>query len=134
MIKKICRIIVLVQILSLTTLRADDPDPHFETKGYLITKDSWIFSPEKAKDIRNRLIDLDSALKNIESYKNSLQLEKEMQDIQDKKIKLLVDQNDQLSKSLAASQSVNNIERFVWLSLGIVISGIAVYGMSQIHK
>lgn len=121
-------------MLSLTTLHADDTDPHFETSGYLVTKDSWIFSPEKAKDIRNRLIDLDSALKNIESYKSSLQLEKEAQDIQDKKIKLLVDQNDQLSKSLAASQSVNNIERFVWLSLGIVISGIAVYGMSQIHK
>lgn len=133
MIKKVCKIVLIAQILSLP-IYADDTDPFFAQHGYVLLKDSWVFSPEKAKEVRNKLIDLQTAQKQNESYKTSLQLQQDMLDLQDKKTKLYSDQNDKLAQSLQSERSMSNFERLVIFGLGIaatVFAGFAIKKAGQ---
>lgn len=127
------KILLFVHLMSIFSLKGES-DPYFATKGSLLPADSWVFSPEKAKITRDKLIDLDTALKINESYKTSLGLEKEMQDIQDKKIKLLLDQNDTLAKSLLAERTVTSWERIGYFVLGIAATVFAGYAIRQAGK
>lgn len=126
--KTICKLILAAQLLSLPTY-ADDTDPFLASKGYTLTKDSWVFSPDKAKQVRDKLIDLETSQKQNESYKISLQLQQDMLDIQEKKVKLYSEQNDSLAKNLEAERTVNNWQRLLYVGLGaaaVVLGGMAI--------
>lgn len=116
MIKHLTLICFIISSLSVA-----ETDPHFENRGYTLLQDSWVFSPDKAKEVRNKLIDLDTYSKLNESLNKSIELYKKNETINDNKINLLIEQNDKLAKSLLASQSLNNWERF-----GLVLLGIAM--------
>lgn len=113
------KIICLLLIHSFVNIKADT-DPFFAQKGYTLLQDSWIFSPAKAKDVRDRLIDLDTYQKLNESLNKSIELYKKNEVINDNKINLLIEQNDRLAKSLLAERTVGGWERFGYFLLGIV--------------
>lgn len=125
--------ILIAQILSLP-IYADDTDPYFAQRGYTLTKESWIFSPDKAKEIRDRLIDLQTAQKLNESYKTSLQYQQDIQDIQEKKVKLYADQNDSLAKSLQDERTVSNWERGFYFGLGIAATVLAGFAITRVNR
>lgn len=128
--RNISKLVLLSFILTLP-IYGEDSDPYFANRGHLLPKDSWVFSSEKAKDVRDRLIDLDVARKSIESYKTSLDLEKGMQEIQDKKIKLLVDQNDNLAKNLTAERSLSSWEKALYFFGGIAATVLAGWAIKK---
>ena len=111
-----------------------ETDPYFANKGHTLTQDSWVFSPDKAKDVRNRLIDGETYQKLNESLNKSIELYKSNDEIQQKKVNLLLEQNDVLAKRLNESQSLNNWEKFGLFVLGIaatVGAGIAIKKAGQ---
>lgn len=111
-----------------------DTDPYYAAKGYLLPADSWVFSPDKAKEVRNRLIDLETATKMNESYKTSLDLQKDMATIQEKKVSIVLEQNDQLAKSLQAERTVTGWERIGYFALGIAATVFAGFAIRQAGK
>lgn len=125
--------LVLVCFL-VCNLVIGETDPYFANKGHVLTQDSWVFSPDKAKDVRNRLIDGETNLKLNESLTRSIELYKSNDEIQQKKVNLLLEQNDVLAKRLNESQSLNNWEKFGLFVLGIaatVGAGIAIKKAGQ---
>ncbi len=105
----------------ISSLTIAETDPHYETRGYTLLQDSWVFSPSKAKEVRDKLIDGETYQKLNESLNKSIELYKSNEQINNNKINLLIEQNDKLAKNLLASQSLNNWERF-----GLVLLGIAM--------
>lgn len=123
----------LAILLICSTVLAET-DPHFESKGYILTQDSWVFSPEKAKSVRDRLIDLETETKIRQSLEKSVELYKSNEQIQQNKINLLLEQNDKLAQRLNDSQSLSNWEKFGLLFLGIaatVGAGFAIKKAGQ---
>lgn len=125
--------LVLICFL-ISNLAIGETDPHYEQKGYILIQDSWVFSPEKAKSVRDKLIDLETTSKINESLQKSIELYKSNDQIQQNKINLLLEQNDKLAVRLHDSQSLNNWERFGLFMLGIaatVGAGLAIKKVSQ---
>lgn len=114
--------ISLFLILSFCINAIGETDPHFEIRGYTLLQDSWVFSPNKAKEVRDKLIDLDTYQKLNESLNRSIELYKKNEVINDNKINLLLEQNDTLAKNLMAERTVGNWERFGYVLLGIVMT------------
>jgi len=113
---------------------ADETDPFFGEKGTILQKDAWVFSSKKTKEIRDRLIDLDTQTKLNESLNKSIDLYKSNDQLQQNKINLLLEQNDKLAQRLNDSQSLNNWEKFGLFVLGIaatVGAGIAIKKAGQ---
>lgn len=109
-------------------------DPHLEQKGYVLIQDSWIFSPDKAKDVRDRLIDLDTNNHMIDSLNKSIDLYKANDAIQKDEITTLLDQNDKLAKSERSTRILSDVEKVGIFALGIattVFAGWAVKKVSQ---
>ena len=117
-----CSLIKHLILISLcaSQIALCDTDPHFEAKGYTLLQDSWVFSPAKAKDVRDRLIDGDTFQKLNESLSKSIDLYKKNETINDNKINLLLEQNDKLAKSLLAERTVGSWERFGYFLLGVI--------------
>lgn len=130
MMKKISLIILL--FFSFNVLA--DTDPYYASKGFALPQDSWVFSPGKAKEVRNKLIDLETNLKLNESLSKSIELYKANEQIQQNKVNLLLEQNDKIVQRLNDSQSMNNIERIGLFLLGIIATVGAGYAIGQIHK
>lgn len=93
-----------------------------------------LFPQEKAVDARNAIIERDS-LKAINlSLDNSVKYYQENSGKDAEKIKLLMDRNDQLSKNLNDERTVTNWERIAWIAAGVVLTGVAFYGLHAVSK
>ncbi len=126
--KLICLIFILVQ----TNVNADDP--FYAQRGHVLAQDSWVFSPGKAKETRDKLIDLDTYTKLNTSLEKSLDLYKSNETIQQNKINLLLEQNDKLAKSLYDERTVTGWERFGYFALGIAATVFAGWAIGQARK
>ncbi len=89
---------------------------------------------DKAREIAVIKETADTNVKIIQSYKISLDLQKDIIERQDNKVKILLDQNDNLAKNLASARQVSDIERIVWVSLGIGAAVLAGHAISQASK
>lgn len=123
---RLCSLVISISLALNVPVYCDDPS--FQQKGYKLTQDSWIFSPDKAKDVRNRLVDLDTEKQLNESLNKSLSLEQSMNKIQDDKITLLLKQNNDLVQSVDQNRGMNDWSKILWFTLGVVVSGLAIYG------
>lgn len=118
----------------LCQISIGETDPYLGAKGHILPQESWVFSPEKAKSTRDKLIDLQTTEKINESLNKSLDLYKSNEQIQQNKINLLLEQNDKLALRLGESQSLNNWEKFGLFVLGIaatVGAGFAIKKAGQ---
>lgn len=125
---------ITLYCLILSSLSLADTDPYLATKGHVLPQDSWVFSPNKALDVRNRLIDLDAQLKINDSLNKQIDLYKGVNDIQNTNLNLVMQQNDRLAKSLNDDRAMTNYERIGYFILGVVATGVAFYGLKQISR
>ncbi len=89
---------------------------------------------DKAKELAVIKETADTNVKIIQSYKLSLDLQEDIIKRQDNKVKILLDQNDNLAKNLASARQVSDIERIVWVSIGIGTAVLAGHVISQAAK
>jgi len=122
---------LIVTLLLIPTLVFADTDPSFQNKGYTLTQDAWIFSPEKTKEVRDKIIDLHYAEKNVESLKKSLTLQQEIYIIEQDKTKLLLERNDALAKSLNETRSMSDLQKFGWFALGVIGTVLTIYAVRK---
>lgn len=120
--KLFCIILITTQICAIA-----DTDPYFAQKGQALTQDSWVFSPAKTLETRNKLIDLETALGQIESYKKTIKSYQESEELSKKQLDLSMEQNDKLAKSLSSERTMTSLERIVWVFFGIAATVGAFY-------
>lgn len=121
----------LILLLLIPSLLLAETDPYLGQKGHVLPQDSWVFSIDKTKEIRNKLIDLETEQKLNESYKKSLTSMQELYIIEQDKTKVLLEHTNSMAKSLSSSQSMSNVERFAWFALGALATTAIVYGVRR---
>lgn len=108
----------------ITYIEKDKPAPY---EGY-------IFTIDKTKDTRIKLLERDTFQGLNVSLTTTNTFLQQNSDFKDKQIKLVQDRNDQLSQALKDSQSSSNLEKILWFSLGVVGTGLAVWGVKEITR
>lgn len=92
-------------------LKKDAPAPF---SGVLITH-------TKAQEIEKDLIDLDGTKSLNDSLQKSLDISQKNYTIETQKTAVLLNRNDELAKQLKSSESTTNVERVVWVVIGVAI-------------
>lgn len=112
----------------------------FAQEAVMIKKDERapfegvLFPLDQANKMRYKLIECDIKIQLNESYERTVKLYKQNETYQDNKVNLLLKQNDELSKSLTESKSVSDFQKILWFGLGVIATGLAVYGAKQISR
>ena len=125
---------LLITLISLTSLsiyaqdaialKKDEPAPF---AGVLLNNSKAQELYRKSEELKlNKLI--------MESYDKSLALKESSIKINQDSIDVLLKRNDDLSKQLNSSRSMNNWERIGWFGLGVIISGYGIYVSSKIVR
>lgn len=101
---------------SVLLLEKDIPAPY---KGYL-------FPEEKVLQLRKDLLQLDTYKSLLDSYDRSILLYQNNELILNKKINLLLTQNDVLVQSAYNAQDRGNLENWIWFGLGMLVTGVGI--------
>lgn len=108
----------------VTYLDKNQPAPY---EGYLFTTD-------KAKDTRIKLIERSTFEGINQSLVKTNTLLQTNSDLKDQQIKIVMDRNDDLSKSLKDAESTSNWERIIYFGLGVLATSAAFYGAKKISQ
>lgn len=94
----------------------------------------YLFTDEKTKDTRIKLLERDTLQELNQSLEKTNTLHKQNSTLKDEQIKIITEQNTNLAKTLREERSTSNWERLLWFSLGVVGTGLAVRGIQEITK
>jgi hypothetical protein len=89
-----------------------------------------LFTDEKAADIRNDLLEGDKNKLLLETEKHRTERLLTIGKMKDEEIELYRTQNQRLLKTNDRSDTVN----MLWFGLGIVVTGMAVYGAGSLAR
>ena len=92
--------------------------------GLLLTED-------KANEVYN---DIKKYKLLNESLEKSVILYKQNEELYDKKVNILLEQNDKLSENLLQARTTSNWEKILWFGLGFLSVGLGIYGVKAITK
>jgi len=120
----VCSIFSFVVAADPVYLNKDDKSPY----------SGLLFTEQKANEIRRELLDKDYLKLQNDSLNRSLDLYKANEALYGQQKQLLLDQNDKLAKSLYQERNLTNWERVGFFVLGITVTGLAIYGASQLAK
>lgn len=109
-------------------------DVQYLSKDQKAPFEGFLFTASKASELKDAVIERDNyKLINL-SLEKSLELEKKNSELQNQKVNVVLEQNLNLTKSLNEERSMTNWERVLWFGLGVIGTGLAVYGASKIAK
>lgn len=94
----------------------------------------YLFPKDKALDLRKELIELDTLKALEKSYIKSIDLYILNENRMNEKINILLEHNDKLASTLAKSEDRDAFENKIWFAMGILVTGLAVYGAGQLSK
>ena len=130
-LKKISKISLTILLISQTAFGLD---AKYLPQGTAAPFEGYLLTVPKAKQVRNKLLEVDTLQSINTSLTNSINIQKDITALTEDKVKILMEQNDRLAKSLMDERSVSNWERFFWFSMGIVGAGIAVWSIKKVAQ
>lgn len=89
---------------------------------------------EHSKVISTRLLERDTYKALSESYQKTLEFYKINNELTEKKVNILLEQNDNLSLQLKDSQSLSDLQKFLMFGLGIIATVGAGLLVNEIAK
>lgn len=105
-------------------------DSTFIEKGKPAPFSGVLFSEDKAQGIRNELLESDKTKLLLETERNRSQRLGQIIELKDEEIELYQKQNTRLLKANDRSDTLN----YVWFGLGILATGLAVYGAGALSR
>jgi protein-arginine kinase len=121
-------------IASLTSINSYSKDSVSIEKGTPAPFKGILFTSQKAQQIRIELIERDqfklfnkTLLENTEIQKTIILNQKEQ-------VSILLNQNDKLVSIAEKAQARSNLARVTWFGLGVLTTGLAVYGASLLVR
>lgn len=115
-------ILTITNSFGASAIKKGDPAPH----------DGVIFTNVEANELKGEVQEKDILKKLNLSLNKSLDYSKQNNEILQKKTDVLMEQNNKLATRLYEARDVSNLERILWFGLGVVGTGLAAYGVSQI--
>lgn len=128
--KKLTTIILLFNFIA-TISYADDSI--FLPKGSVTPFEGFLIPQTKVQELYNNTLERDTFKSLNDSLKTSLSLEQSNSSIKDQKIKLLLDQNDQLAKTAYNARELSNWEKVGFFLGGIIVTGLAIKGVHELY-
>jgi hypothetical protein len=124
-------IFLLISIFINPYLLSETTDPFLAQPGYKLTNEAWVFSPDKALEVRNKLLDLQTDETIIQSLNRTVDLYKANDQINTDKVNLLLQQNDKLAKAAGEERGLNDWERIGFIGLGVAAAVLAGFVMKK---
>lgn len=126
---KLCTLVTLLafshySVAQVKYIEKDTPAPY---TGYL-------FTPEKEKETRFKLIDLDYYKKLSEVNTERLKVSYEQQEVLEKQVTVWRDSSTKLASELASRQSRDFWENLMYFGLGALITVGLTYSVNQASK
>jgi hypothetical protein len=120
-------------ILSITN-RSFAEDSVFIEKNQPAPFAGFLLPKDKGNKVAQDLLELEADRKLIESFTKTLKLYDSTDKFRESQLDILFSQNDKLSKELKEAHTTTNFERVVWVGLGVLATGLAIYGAKQITR
>lgn len=125
---------LLVATLLLGSISANNglcqSDPTFLGKGEQSPFAGLLFSEQKANGIRRDLLELDKTKLLLETEQHRTVRLGQIITLKDEEIELYEKQNTRLLKANDRSDTLN----YIWFGLGVLATGMAVYGAGALAK
>jgi len=103
-------------------------------KGTPMPYSGFVFPVSKAQDCRLALIEKEQYEAIKASYDRSIKLYKTTERISDDKMLALSQENFNLSTQLSETKSSSQYSNILWFGLGVLATGLSIYGAKQIIK
>lgn len=129
-------LLVLILVLNQTAFAADTcpDDVQVINKGQVANCSGLLFSPEASKQMDEAIADS----KYFKEVNGKLIERKKLTDeeisILDQRLKLYMNESNVLAKELSSRNSESSFQRIIYFGLGVLATGVAVYGASQLNK
>jgi hypothetical protein len=125
---------LLATILLIGSISANNgfcqSDPTFLGKGEAAPFAGLLFTEGKAGKIRNDLLELDKQRLLLETEKHRTERLGQIIKLKDEEIELYNKQNQRLLKANERSDTM----QYIWFGLGILATGMAVYGAGALSR
>lgn len=89
-----------------------------------------LFSESKAKEVRNELLDKDILTVENKALKKELNITEKIVSLREEEVNLYRKQNERLLKL----DKNNEVMKYVWFGLGVLVTGAAVYGAGTLSR
>lgn len=103
-------------------------------KGDKAPYEGLLFNKTEANQLRLKVLEVDMMEQQINSFERTQIQNSNIFKIQDEKLNLCVERVDGLQQNLVKSQGLNTIEKIAWVTLGVAMTGLAIYGAKQLTK
>lgn len=107
-----------------------DNDVVFLNSGDRAPFTGILFSEQKAQSLRSELLEADKTKLLLETEKNRSNRLGQIIELKDEEIELYQKQNQRLLRSNDRNDTLN----YVWFGLGILATGLAVYGAGMLAR
>lgn len=100
-------------------------------KGQSAPFEGMLFTIDKAKDVRAKLLERDTYEQLNKSLENSNNSLNNILKIKDEQINIVTERNNDLSSSLQSAQSMSTLEKLGWFVLGV---GAAIFTFHVVRQ
>ena len=124
-------------MLSILSTNSKAEDAVYVQKDERAPFSGVLTTVEHSKVIATRLIEGDTYKALTESYQKTLELYKSNGELSEKKVNILLEQNDKLSEQLKSSQSLNDFQKALLFGIGVVTTigaGLLVHEIAKNNK
>lgn len=125
---------VILLIISLLGNFCLADDVIFLEKNKPAPYDGYLFTPEKTKDTRIKLLERNTFEGLNESLTKTNTFLQENSSLKDQQIKIVMDRNDQLAETVRDQQSTNNWVKAGYFLAGVFITYFAIKEAHEIYK
>lgn len=126
--------ILLIFLTSVNNCYAGSTDVVELQPDQLAPFHGLLFTIEKASEMKGQLLERDLYKELSNSQQHSIDLLKVNSDLSEKKVNILLEQNDKIAENLRSAQGMTNLERFAFFALGVLATVGAGLTIKNITK
>lgn len=119
----------MLLLIFSTTIKANT-DVVFITQGSKAPFDGILFTEEKAKQIRSDILESDKTKILLQSQLHKSDTLQQIIQLKETEVELYRKENQRLM----VKENVSNTLNYVWFGLGVLATGIAVYGAGSLAR